>query len=110
MRFWPYDGRFYEIEFWRGGNMKKWIGAGLILTATLSRGDTLVVPNRYANVDSPGAGGIFPGTSSAYQEVFDASSFLNVPAGGIAITDFSWRFDNPGQGGGNGGGHNSFFG
>jgi hypothetical protein len=78
--------------------MKKWTCAVLVFSASLSRGDTLVVPNKYANVDAPGEGGLFSGGQTQYQEVFDASTFLNIPNGGILITGFSWRPDNSGQG------------
>jgi hypothetical protein len=74
--------------------MKKWICAVLIVTDLSLRGDTIVVPNKYTDVDGPEAGLIFlqPG-QDRIQQVYDSSDFANIPPGGILISNFSWRVD-----------------
>jgi hypothetical protein len=100
--FLPYDQNFGKLlnssQFLKKGTMNKSICAGLIASATLAYGDTLTLPTQYADTDAPGAGGLFAFGSLKHQEIFDASDFSNIPEGGILISGFSWRPDNPDPG------------
>jgi hypothetical protein len=78
--------------------MNKSICVGLIATATLAYGDTLILPTQYADTDAPTAGGLFSASPLNHQEIFDSSTFSKIPAGGILISGFSWRLDNPDPG------------